>query len=72
VDTDFFLGWGGLFPLMWVAEHVDVDPWNGFHFGSVAGEEISICNIRMSNGIFAMKVKEGITFLEKDGKVIFQ
>ena len=71
VDTDFFLGWGGLFPLMWVADHVDIDPWNGFHFGSVNGEDISLCSLRMADGVYALRVKDGVTALERDGCPIF-
>lgn len=71
VDTDFFLGWGGLFPLMWVADHVDVDPWNGFHFGSVNGEDITIRRLRMADGFYTLRVKDGVTALEKNGHAVF-
>ena len=71
VDTDFFLGWGGLFPLMWVADHVDVDPWNGFHFGSVNGEDITVRRLRMADGFYTLRVKDGVTALEKNGHTAF-
>ena len=71
MDADPFYGWGALHPLMWVLEHIDVDPWNGFHFGSVDGSDYELGDIKMRDGSYSLSVSSGETRLAKDGKVIF-
>lgn len=71
VDSDPFYGWGALHPLLWVLEHVDIDPWNGFHFGSVDGSDYELEGIRMRDGTYSLRVSSGQTHLLKDGKVVF-
>lgn len=70
VDTDFYYGWGALYPLMWVLEHIDIDPWNGFHFGSPVGEEFEIKNLKMADGKYSLRCNPSGTVLSKNGKAI--
>lgn len=67
VDTDPYYGWGALYPLMWVMEHIDLDPWNGFHFGSPSGSDFEIIGFKMADGIYALNCSQDGTVLSKDG-----
>jgi len=71
VDADPFYGWGALYPMMWVSEHIDVDPWNGFHFGSPCGEEYAIKKVSMANGSFDLSCDIDKTVLSKNDCVVF-
>jgi len=67
VDTDPYYGWGALYPLMWILEHIDLDPWNGFHFGSPEGNDFEIDGLKKSDGIYSLKCSSDGTILIKDG-----
>lgn len=71
VDADPFYGWGALYPLMWIFDHIDIDTWNGFHFGSTDGEEYAIENVRMSSGIYSLFCEKDSTCLMRGGQTIF-
>ncbi len=71
VDSDPYYGWGALHPLMWIIEHIDVDPWNGFHFGSVDGSDYELRGVRIQGGLYSLKVASGWTQLLRNGKAIF-
>ena len=70
VDSDPYYGWGALLPLMWILEHIDVDPWNGFHFGSVTGNEVRLEGIKMRDGTYDLEVRSGRTSLYRDHDII--
>jgi putative isomerase len=72
VDADPFYGWGALIPLMWVFEHIDIDPWNGFHFGDVMGKTYKISSIKMKDGIYSLECLDGSTKLSKNKTLIFK
>jgi len=67
VDTDPYYGWGALYPLMWILEHIDIDPWNGFHFGSPEGKDFEIFGLKKSDGIYSLSCSSDGTVLCKDG-----
>jgi putative isomerase len=71
VDADPFYGWGALHPLMWLLEHIDVDPWNGFHFGSVDGSDYELRDLKMRDGSYSLFVTAGETRLSMNGRTIF-
>lgn len=70
VDSDPFYGWGALIPLMWVYEFIDIDSWNGLHFGSVTGEPMEVRNVKTFNGLYTLRCGEQ-TGLWKNGTQIF-
>ena len=72
VDTDFFLSWGALMPSLWIMEHIDVDPWNGFHFGCVKNEDFAVENYRMGDAVYAFTRKGVLTTLRRDKAVIME
>jgi putative isomerase len=67
VDTDPYYGWGALYPLMWILEHIDMDPWNGFHFGSPEGNDFEIEGLKMHDGIYSLNCSSEGTALIKNG-----
>lgn len=67
VDTDPYYGWGALYPLMWTLEHIDIDPWNGFHFGNPEGKDFEINGFKMADGIYDLNCSCDGTILKKDG-----
>ncbi len=71
VDADPFYGWGALCPLMWVFEHIDIDPWNGFHFGSTTGDTYEIDRVKMGDGVYALSCEPQRTVLKRNGSIIF-
>lgn len=71
VDADPFYGWGALCPLMWLFEHIDIDPWNGFHFGSTTGEIYQVENVKMGDGVYSLTCEPGKTVLTRNGSVVF-
>ncbi len=71
VDSDPFYGWGALYPLMWIMEHIDTDGWNGFHFGCIDGSDFEIDNVRMGDGVYGLSCEAEQTSLKRDGKIIF-
>lgn len=71
VDADPFYGWGALCPLMWLLEHIDTDPWNGFHFGSTTGETYRVENVKMWDGAYSLACEPGKTVLRRNGEVVF-
>jgi putative isomerase len=70
VDTDPFYGWGALYPLMWTLEHIDIDPWNGFHFGNPEGEDFEINGFKMADGVYTLNCSKEGTVLVKNGAEI--
>lgn len=72
VDSDPFYGWGALIPLIWIMEHIDIDPWNGFNFGDVCGGNFSICGIRIKDGLYNLNCHAGETNLERNGMVLLK
>jgi putative isomerase len=72
VDADKFYGWGALIPLMWICEHIDIDPWNGFHFGDIMGEHFEIDGLKIKGGKYRLECKDGKTRLYKNGLLIFE
>lgn len=72
VDADPFYGWGALLPLMWIMEHIDIDPWNGFHFGSIGGEKFIIRNLRIKNSLYTLDCRKKYTKLLQNNRIIFE
>jgi putative isomerase len=72
VDSDPFYGWGAMYALMWIMEHLDTDNWNGFHFGSVEGGEFELKSVRMGDGMYDLSCGEDSTELKHNGQVIFR
>ncbi len=73
VDSDPFYGWGALLPLLGIIDHLDIDPWNGFHFGKVDPSEgsLQMVDIPMGDGIYSLTIDAGVTSLTLNGTVIF-
>lgn len=71
VDADPFYGWGAMYPLMWIMEHLDIDGWNGLHFGSLDGADFEIESVRMGDGIYGLSCGANKTTLKRNGKTIF-
>jgi len=72
VDSDPFYGWGALYSLMWIFEHIDIDPWNGFHFGSPDGSAYDIEGLRMGDGVYSLSCYTNKTILKRNCEVIFE
>ncbi len=72
VDTDPFYGWGALYPLMWIMEHIDADPQYGVHFGSVAGGAFEIENFALGERNYSLKCDENGTSLAINGEKILE
>ncbi len=72
VDTDPFYGWGALYPLMWIMEHIDRDPWHGINFGSVSGGAFEIENFSLGEQRYSLKCDENGTILAINGEKILE
>lgn len=57
-DADPYYGWGALIPLMWILEHMDVDPENGFHIAASAQSKFRIENLLVRGRRFTYEVNE--------------
>lgn len=71
VDADPFYGWGAMYPLMWIMEHIDIDSWNGMHFGSLDGADFEIESVRMGDGIYGLSCGAEQTMLKRNDETVF-
>ncbi len=72
VDTDPFYGWGALYPLMWIMEHIDRDPLFGVSFGSISGGAFEIDNFSLGEQRFSLKCDESGTKLAINGENVLE
>jgi putative isomerase len=65
-DTDIFYGWGGLMPMMGVAELIDVTPWHGWEITHRPGDW-SLGPIMAFGRQALLTAKDGCLSLSLDG-----
>jgi putative isomerase len=68
-DTDTFYGWGGLMPMMGVAEAIDVTPWHGWEITNHPGEW-SLGPLLAFGRPAELRASEGRLTLKLDGEAV--
>jgi putative isomerase len=70
-DTDTFYGWGGLMPMLGVAELIDVTPWHGWEITHQPGDW-SLGPLIAFGRQAVLSAKDGLLTLQLDGDVVLQ
>ena len=68
-DTDTFYGWGGLMPMLGVAELIDVTPWHGWEITHRSGDW-SLGPLIAFGKTARLQAKDGWLSLELEGREI--
>ena len=70
-DTDPFLSWGAMLPMLGVAEVMDVNPWAGWEIVNT-GEDVTLGPVASPIGSVTLTIADGTAILAKGDKSLLE
>lgn len=68
-DTDLFLSWGAMLPMLGVAEVMDFNPWTGWEI-TITGQDTVLGPVQSPLGALTLVVRDGVMRLMRGARVL--